>query len=103
MTFKALLTAGTLLAVATMANAADHVVTIKGFAFEPAILTIAAGDSVTFVNQDGATHTVTATNGAFDTGKLGRGDQSKLTFSGAGAYDYFCSIHRNMTAQIVVR
>ncbi|MCK0096999.1 cupredoxin family copper-binding protein [Yoonia sp. F2084L] len=103
MTIKSLLIAGALLVSATVANAADHVVTIKGFAFEPAVLTIAAGDSVTFVNEDGAPHTATANNGAFDTGNLGRGDQSKLTFSAAGTFDYFCSVHPNMTAQIVVQ
>lgn len=103
MTFKSLIIAGALSVCATIASAADHVVTIKGFAFEPANLTIAAGDSVTFINEDNAPHTATANNGAFDTGRLGNGGQSKLTFTSAGAFDYFCAVHPNMTASIVVQ
>ncbi len=103
MYFKSILTAGALLVSATMAQAADHVVTITGFAFEPANLTIAAGDSVTFVNRDNAPHTATASNGAFDTGRLSNNGQTALTFSSAGTFDYFCEFHPGMTAQIVVQ
>ena len=59
------------------ARAATHQVAIRGMAFEPATLTIAIGDSVTFTNEDSAPHTATATNGAFDTGRLGRGDAAE--------------------------
>ena len=103
MIFKSLLTAGALLVSATLAHAEDHVVTISGFAFEPANLTIAAGDSVTFVNRDGAPHTATQTGGAFDTGRLARNAQSTLTFSAAGSYDYFCAVHPSMTGKITVQ
>jgi len=103
MTIKSIIIAGALSLCATIASAADHVVTIQGFAFEPANLTIAAGDSVTFVNADNAPHTATANNGAFDTGRLANGGEAKLTFSSAGTYDYFCAIHPNMTANIVVQ
>lgn len=102
MTFKSVIIAATMVVSATVANAADHVVNIKGFAFEPAILTIAAGDSVTFINQDNAPHTATDKAGAFDTGRLSNGQQSTLTFGGPGSFDYFCAVHPNMTAQIVV-
>jgi plastocyanin len=103
MTLKSLIIAGALLASTTMANAADHTVTISGFAFEPANLTIAAGDTVTFVNRDGAPHTATQNDGAFDTGRLGKDQQSKLTFTSAGTFAYFCDIHRGMTGQITVQ
>ncbi len=59
MTFQSIIAAGVLLVSATIANAEDHTVMIQGFAFEPANLTIAAGDTVTFVNQDNAPHTAT--------------------------------------------
>lgn len=103
MTIKSLLIAGALLAFTNMANAADHVVTIKGFAFEPAVLTIAAGDRVTFVNKDGAPHTATQNDGAFDTGRLKKNAKSMLTFAAAGTFNYFCEIHPKMKAQIVVK
>ena len=103
MTFKSLLFAGTLLASATMANAADHVVTISGFAFQPAKLTIATGDTVTFVNKDGAPHTATQKNGAFDTGRLARSAQKAVTFASAGSFGYFCKIHPKMKGEIKVK
>lgn len=102
MTFKALITAGVLLASTAMANAAEHVVTISNFAFEPANLTIAAGDIVTFINTDNAPHTATDDNGAFDTGTLQRNGESVLTFASAGAFAYFCKFHPGMRATITV-
>lgn len=102
MTFKSILIAGTLLASTTIANAADHVVTISGFTFQPANLTIAAGDRVTFVNKDGAPHTATQ-NGVFDTGRLARNAQSTVTFASAGSFGYFCKIHPKMKGQIKVK
>lgn len=101
MTFKTLLATGALLVSATLAHAADHTVTITGFAFQPANLTIAAGDSVTFVNKDGAPHTATQ-KGGFDTGRLKRNAQAKLTFPAAGSFGYFCKFHRKMKGQITV-
>lgn len=103
MYFKTLLAAGALLASATLANAADHVVSISGFAFEPANLTIAVGDSVTFVNRDNAPHTATQNDRAFDTGRLSRNGQSTLTFTAAGSFDYFCAVHPNMKGRITVQ
>ncbi len=103
MRMTSLLVAGALFASASIANAADHVVTISGFKFQPATLAIAAGDSVTFVNQDGAPHTASDAGGTFDTGRLTKGQQSGLRFPGAGTFSYFCKIHPNMKAQIVVK
>lgn len=80
-----------------------HTVVISGFAFEPASLTIAAGDAVVFVNEDGAPHTATSTQDLFDTGRLSRGQEATLTFPGAGTFDYFCAIHPSMTGQITVQ
>lgn len=102
MTIKSLFTAAALTFAATMASAADHTVNISGFAFSPANLTIAAGDTVTFINLDNAPHTATATNGAFDTGRLARNQEQKLTFGGAGSFDYFCEFHPGMTGTITV-
>ena len=99
--FKSLLTAGALLASATLAHAADHTVTISGFAFQPATLSIAAGDTVTFMNKDGAPHTATQ-KGGFDTGRLGKGKEATITFDAAGSFDYICKFHPAMKGQIVV-
>jgi plastocyanin len=102
MTFNSLLVAGAVFASSTIANAADHVVTIANFKFSPANLTIAEGDSVIFVNKDGAPHTATASDGGFDTGKLGKNKKSKLNFPSAGAFAYFCQVHPGMKGKITV-
>ena len=82
--------------------AASHAVAITNFKFDPADLTIAAGDTVTFTNTDGAPHTVTDDAGGFDTGKLNKGASGKLTFATKGEFHYHCNFHRNMKAVIRV-
>lgn len=77
-------------------------VTIKNFTFEPALVTASAGDTVVFVNEDGAPHTATATGGAFDTGNLASGESGSVTLVHAGTYEYFCAIHPAMKGTIVV-
>ena len=52
-----------LLAGSRAAHAATHQVTIEGFAFVPATLEVAVGDTVVFTNKDGAPHTATAESG----------------------------------------
>lgn len=82
------------------ARAASHSVSIQGFAFSPANLSVQVGDTVTFTNNDSAPHTATARDGSFDTGRLGNGQSAEITVSAAGSFDYFCAIHPNMTGQI---
>jgi plastocyanin len=82
--------------------AADSAVTIAGFAFDPATVTIQVGDSVTWTNEDSVAHTATAEDGSFDTGQLGNGDSETVTFHTAGTFDYICSIHPQMTGSVVV-
>ena len=88
--------------VAAASHAITHTVTIKDFAFSPAELTISAGDTVMFMNEDSAPHTATADGGAFDTGRLSRGQSAGLTFPSAGSFPYSCTIHPRMKALITV-
>ena len=83
--------------------AADHAVSIQGFAFSPGSLTVSVGDTVTWTNGDGANHTATADDGSFDTGTIASGASKSATFLSAGTFGYHCSIHRSMTATIVVQ
>ncbi|KIT17220.1 cupredoxin domain-containing protein [Jannaschia aquimarina] len=98
---KTAMIGGAAVALAGRAHAQTHAVRIAGFAFQPARLEIFAGDSVTFVNTDGAPHT--ATGRGFDTGRLSRGQQATLRFDAPGSYDYICDIHPAMKGQITVR
>ncbi|MFL5759739.1 MAG: cupredoxin family copper-binding protein [Thermomicrobiales bacterium] len=77
-------------------------VTIAGFAFSPSSLTIEAGTTVTWTNQDSATHTATADDGSFDTGNIAQGQSASVTFDTPGTFTYHCAIHPNMTATITV-
>jgi len=86
-----------------LARAATHAVAISNFAFSPATLTITAGDTVTWTNDDAELHTATGTGGAFDSGNLAQGDSFSFTFTTPGTYDYICTLHPTMTGQIVVQ
>lgn len=88
------------LGLAQPARAATHNVTIQGFAFSPASLTVAKGDTVVFTNQDGAPHTATASDGTFDTGRLNRGQSAEVTISSAGTFAYVCAFHGGMKGTI---
>ena len=75
-------------------------VTISNYEFSPETITVSAGATVTWTNQDSTTHT--ATGNGISTGPLNRGQSGSATFSRAGTYPYQCSIHPNMTGQVVV-
>jgi plastocyanin len=74
--------------------------------FTPRYIIIKAGTTVTWNNTSSAPHTVVATNkGAFpDSAVLAQGTGTySYTFTKAGDYPYFCSIHPAMTAWIIVQ
>jgi plastocyanin len=86
--------------------------TIKTFIFRPHTLTVAAGTTVRFVNDDAILHTVTSgtrtqttthPDGRFDARLDGKGSTYSHTFSRPGTYPLYCSIHPGMTATVVVR
>lgn len=76
-------------------------ITIEDFAFSGAE-TVSVGDTVEVTNNDSVGHTWTADGGEFDSGTLSSGDTFEHTFDEAGEFDYFCSIHPNMTGSITV-
>lgn len=78
-----------------------HQVEISGHKFKPATLKMEAGDKVMFVNLDGAPHTATAESGAFDTGRLNRGEDATLTIAKSGNHSFFCKFHPSMRGQII--
>ncbi|MFH1169562.1 MAG: cupredoxin family copper-binding protein [Chloroflexota bacterium] len=77
-------------------------VNIQGFAFTPDSITIPTGTTVTWHNNDGVPHTVTANAGQFDSGSISRGQSFSYTFNQKGAYDYHCTIHPSMTGKVIV-
>ncbi len=78
-------------------------VTIQNFAFSPATLTVKAGDTVVWTNQDSSSHTVVSDSGSeIASGTLPQGGTYSHTFNSAGTYDYHCGIHQNMKGKIIV-
>ena len=78
-------------------------VSIQSFSFGPDEITVAAGTTVTWVNdEDAVPHTATSEDGVWDSGTLQPGDSFSFTFDVPGTYPYFCAIHPSMTATIVV-
>jgi plastocyanin len=75
---------------------------IENFAFAPKQITAKVGETVTWKNDDGATHTVTADDGSFDSGNLVSDKTFSQTFDTAGTFKYHCAIHSSMIATVVV-
>ena len=81
------------------------VVSIRNFAFEPTVLRVPAGATVTWVNnetQTGLAHTSTSDGAAWDSNLLNPGDSYSHAFSAAGQFPYHCEPHPNMRATIIV-
>lgn len=64
-------------------------------------LTVSVGTTVTWVNKDGAPHTVTG--GPLDSGTLNRNDSYSFTFTEPGTYEYICAFHPSMKHTIIVQ
>ena len=83
------------------ANAEDIDVTIDNFTFSPAQLTVKLGTTVTWKNHDDIPHTVVSAS-KFRSKTLDTEDSFSFTFTAAGDYKYFCSLHPHMTGMIKV-
>ena len=82
-------------------------ISAKGFAFNPAQLSVVRSATVTWTNEDGAAHTVTsgapgAPSGRFDQ-QIEAGMTFIFTFADAGTYEFFCKIHTTMKGTVLVK
>src|SRR5438105_4545245 len=84
-------------------SAAAGEVTIDNFSFGPQTVTVAVGVTVTWINKDDIPHTVVSTDGVFKSKVRDTDEKFSYTFSKAGTYPYFCSVHPKMTGKIVVQ
>jgi plastocyanin len=90
---------------ATTGTASVAKASIDNFVFDPQVLVVRAGTTVTWVNADDAPHTATS-NGSpplFDSKTLHPDDQFSFAFKTPGTYDYFCKPHPYMTGKIIVK
>lgn len=84
-------------------------ISILNYAFDPANLTVKAGTTVTWVNNDSVPHKVVPVSGSsdaiapgFGSANLSQGDSYSFTFASAGTVDYYCQIHPMMKGRITV-
>jgi plastocyanin len=105
-TFKSLIAlAGGLALLVVFApplNAAHLQVAISNFAFTPHGSRIVAGDTITWTNNDIATHSSTSDNAVWESGLLSRGQTFTFVFHNAGTFPYHCSVHLTMKDTIFV-
>jgi plastocyanin len=78
-------------------------VKIDNFAFAPAALTITAGTTVTWKNEDDSPHRIGDKDGTFKSGALDTDETFSHTFAKPGVYPYICTIHPYMVGKITVK
>jgi plastocyanin len=96
-----ILAAALLLPLGVQAQAQEIKVTIDNFTFSPAELKVKVGDTVTWTNHDDIPHTVVSA-GKFRSKTMDTDNTFTFTFTSAGDYKYFCSLHPHMTGMITV-
>ena len=74
---------------------------IDNFSFGPEELTVPAGATVTWTNHDDIPHTVVSA-GKFRSKAMDTDNDFSFTFTSAGDYKYFCSLHPHMSGMIKV-
>ena len=77
-------------------------INISGFKFDPASVTVKVGTTLTWTNQDTATHTVKANDGSWSSDNLMQADTFSQAFTQAGAFAYTCGIHPSMVGIVIV-
>ena len=78
-------------------------VIIRDFQFDPDTITVTAGDTVEWENEDdGVVHTATADDGDFDTGDIGPNESASATLPTAGTFQYHCIPHPSMKGTVRV-
>jgi plastocyanin len=75
---------------------------IQGMAFTPSTITVAAGTTITWTNQDMVVHNVTSNPALFSSGSLGNGATFSFKFSNKGTYSYSCTLHPSMVGTVIV-
>jgi plastocyanin len=88
---------------ATGAAAGPATINIDNFAFTPATLTVTAGTTVTWKNEDDSPHRIGDKDGTFKSAALDTDDSFSHTFATPGEYPYICTIHPYMVGKIIVK
>lgn len=79
-----------------------HVVVIRDFRYFPESLTVNAGDTIVWKNEDRAPHTATARD-TFDSGTIAYGKTWTFVADRKGTFSYICTLHPRMQATLIVQ
>ena len=86
---------------ATAASATT--VNIENFKFLPPALTVPAGTTVTWKNEDDSPHRIGGKGGTFASPALDTDGTFSRAFTTPGEYSYICTIHPYMVGKIIVK
>jgi plastocyanin len=75
-------------------------VVIANLAFDPSAITVPTGTTVAWTNDDAVPHTVTSTDGVFDSGIFDPGGSFSFTFNEPGSFAYICQLHPQMQGTV---
>jgi plastocyanin len=82
--------------------ATTEVTMAKSYKFEPRRIRVAAGDTVTWTNDDNFTHTVQVDRQ--EDHRVERGESVSVRFDRPGTYHYVCTLHRqDMEGEVIVQ
>lgn len=101
--FVLLLTASRSATAGEPRSATNAQIKIENFSFGPKTITIPVGATVTWTNHDDIPHTSVSTDLVFKSKVMDTDESFSYTFTKAGTYSYYCSIHPKMTGQVVVK
>jgi plastocyanin len=90
-------------AAGSAAATAAFSVDTKNFAYVPPSITVPAGSKVVFTNSDTVAHTVTASDGSFDSKNMDPKSTWSHVFAKAGTYAYVCAYHAFMKGTVIVK
>lgn len=84
------------------AQAEDMKIDITNYMFTPNKVTVTPGTKITWVNHDEVPHTIADKDKKFRSSALDTNDIYSYTFTTPGTYQYFCTLHPQMLATIIV-
>lgn len=99
---RGILSLGLLPTLPGVAFSTEYFVSIINYDFVPYQVSIAAGDTVTWTNNDAVAHTSTSDTNVWDSGNLAPGQSYSFVFITTGSYPYHCNYHPSMTGIVNV-
>jgi hypothetical protein len=79
-----------------------NTIELKKGSFQPGLLKVDTGTTVTWSNHNGTVETVTAKDGSFDPEDLANGYEFRYTFLEPGNYSYYSKNNLALQGEIIV-